>query len=171
MGFNFKLQRWFSDDIFSSGVSSSLMFGRYVLNSPTTTVSYMILFRVSTGCPPTFSLAYVDCSFPQYDTNSSGKDSVISCCIQSIFEGWRLQGGQDKRLETRRVWNRTDNSASLPLSCHHTPSPSLPQGSSTTRRLEPQVVYETLMLLICRRNRILYVIASCDILLYIYFIV
>jgi hypothetical protein len=56
-----------------AGTYRSLSVYRYLLHDP--------LQSLNTGRPPTFSLAYVDCGFPQYDASSNGKggSSGSSC--------------------------------------------------------------------------------------------
>ena len=55
----------FVSDVWQASIDS-LLFYRYLL--------YDFFFQsLNTGRPPSFSLAYVDCGFPQYDASSNGK--------------------------------------------------------------------------------------------------
>ncbi|KAF7369259.1 Zn(2)-C6 fungal-type domain-containing protein [Mycena venus] len=56
-------RRWCSGDGYCSGISSLPMCGRFV--------------SLNTGRPPSFSLAYIDCSFPKYE-NEKAKDGACA---------------------------------------------------------------------------------------------
>ena len=54
----------FVSDVWQARIDPLLVY-RYLLHDP--------FQSLNTGRPPTFSLAYVDCGFPQYDASSNGK--------------------------------------------------------------------------------------------------